>query len=43
MRRAISRTALPLITLGVVIFTWWAVLRGLHMEAYLLPGPDAFA
>jgi NitT/TauT family transport system permease protein len=35
------RIAPPLVTLGAVIFIWWAVVRGLHIEAYLLPGPDA--
>ncbi len=41
--RILSRLGPPLATLGVVVFAWWAAVRGLHMEAYLLPAPGAVA
>ena len=41
MMRMVTLFGPPLVTLGVVIFAWWAVVQGLHMEAYLLPGPGA--
>ena len=41
MRRLIARAAPPAVTLIVVIVAWWAVVRLLRIEPYLLPGPEA--
>jgi NitT/TauT family transport system permease protein len=41
MRRVVGGCGPPLVTLAVVVAIWWAAVRLLHIEAYLLPAPGA--